>query len=122
MFKKFHLSTKFQEFSPLFLSSHIVEYQEQEGGLHMRFLYKRQPANELQQELREVRHVMCSGSLVFFDLLFYSFIFALLILPAKAGMIFFGGLYGLIYLSLAGIFVLIHRTINSHAFFTGFRQ
>jgi fatty-acid desaturase len=88
----------------------------------MRFLYKRQPANELQQELREVRHVMCSGSLVFFDLLFYSFLFALLILPAKAGMILFGGLYVLIYLSLAGIFVFIHKTINSQGYFTGYRQ
>lgn len=120
MLKKFHISNKFHAFSPLFLSSHIVEYQEQEGGLNMRFLYKRQPANELQLEIQDVRDAMCSGKLVLFDLLFYSFIFAILIMPTESSLPIFGGLFLLIYLSFASLFLIVRKVMDNRNIFNDF--
>ncbi|HAQ06719.1 MAG TPA: hypothetical protein DCR24_04015, partial [Bacillus bacterium] len=79
----------------------------------MRFLYKRQPANELQHEIQDVKHAMCSGKLVLFDLLFYSFIFAILLIPAQASLVIFGGLFLLIYVSFAGLFLIFRKIMNN---------
>jgi hypothetical protein len=86
----------------------------------MRFLYKRQPAEELQLEIRDVRHAMSSGGLVLFDLLFYSFIFALLIMPIKAGYIVFMGYFSLIYFTFACIFLFIRKLIDDQQFLKDF--
>lgn len=99
---------------------HIVEYQDQEGGLHMRFLYKRPPAEELHHEIRDVRQAMCFGGLVLFDLLFYSFIFALLIMPVEAGFVHFGGLFLFIYSSFSCLFFIIRKTMNKHRIFKNY--
>jgi hypothetical protein len=97
---------------------HIVEYQEQEGGRNMRFLYKRQPAEELQLEIDAVRQTMCSGSLVLFDLLFYSFIFALFMLPVKASLLHFGGLFLFVYVLFASIFIIVRKVMDKKRDFT----
>jgi hypothetical protein len=99
---------------------HIDEYQDQEGGLHMRFLYKRPPAEELHLEIRDVRQVMCSGGLVLFDLLFYSFIFALLIMPVKAGFVQFGALFLFIYSSFSCLFFIVRKTMNKDRMFKNY--
>lgn len=78
----------------------------------MRFLIKRQPASELEQEIKDVRHVMGLCSLVLFDLLFYSFLFAILILPAKSGLFLFGVLYVFIYLSFTYLFLQLHKIMQ----------
>jgi hypothetical protein len=101
-------------FSPFFLSMHIVEYQEQEGGYHMRFLYKRRPAEELQLEIDDVRQIMCSGSLVMFDLLFYSFLFALLMMPVKASLLHFSASFIFVYVLFAFIFILVRKAMNKN--------
>lgn len=108
--------------SPFFLSSHIVEYQEQEGGLHMRFLFKRQPADELQPEIQDVRQAMCSGGLVLFDLIFYSLIFAILIMPVKAGLMLFCGLFLSVYISFAFIFLIVRKALNNRGTINFFRR
>ncbi len=81
----------------------------------MRFLYKRQPAEELQLELQDVRQAMSSGGLVLFDLLFYSFIFAILIMPMKAGFIQFSGLFLLVYGAFTCLFLFIRRSVNKYS-------
>ncbi len=75
----------------------------------MRFLYKRQPHDELKRELEIVRNTMCSGEFVLFDLLFYSFIFSLLIIPENSGAWLFCILFFLIYLAGACVFLIVRR-------------
>jgi hypothetical protein len=100
---------------------HIVEYHDQEGGLHMRFLYKRPPVEELHIEIRDVRQAMCSGGLVLFDLLFYSFIFALLIMPVNAGFVHFGTVFLFMYSSFACLFFLVRKAMNKLSIFKHYR-
>jgi hypothetical protein len=76
----------------------------------MRFIYKREPVEDLQLELRKVSQVMSSGGLVLFDLLFYSLIFTLLIMPAASPILHLSGIYLLIYVSFSCIFLFVRRT------------
>ncbi|RSD26291.1 hypothetical protein [Mesobacillus subterraneus] len=78
----------------------------------MRFLYKRKPAEALRFEIQAVRDVMCSGHFVLLDLLFYSFLFALLIMPVTTGMLQFGGVLLLIYSTFACLFLLIRKIFH----------
>lgn len=78
----------------------------------MRFFYKRQPAEELKLEIDDVRQAMCSGSLVMFDLLFYSFFFALLLMPIKANLLHFGMLFLFVYILFASIFLIVRKVMD----------
>jgi hypothetical protein len=98
--------------SPFILSSHIDEYLNREGEIHMRFIYKREPVEELQLELQEVSQTMCSGGLVLFDLLFYSLILTFLIPPAAATLLHFTCTFFMIYASFACLFFFVRRTVK----------
>lgn len=78
----------------------------------MRFIYKRMPFEELQFELRAVSQAMCSGSLVLFDLLFYSLILTLLTMPADSPFLHFLCTFLLIYVSFACLFLIVRRTVR----------
>ncbi|MBT2677813.1 hypothetical protein J7E38_02305 [Bacillus sp. ISL-35] len=75
----------------------------------MRFLYKRQPIGELEEELSQVWQAMSSGWLVLFDLLFYSFILTLLLMPLTFTLTRITGTFIIIYSSLACLFLLIRK-------------
>lgn len=78
----------------------------------MRFFYKRQPSDELELEIDDVQQAMCSGSLVMFDLFFYSFFFALLLMPIKASLLHFGGLFLFVYVLFASIFLIVRKVMD----------
>ncbi|MCM3122097.1 hypothetical protein QNH36_15150 [Mesobacillus sp. AQ2] len=75
----------------------------------MRFLYKRQPIGEMEDELSQVWQAMSSGWLVLFDLLFYSFILTLLIMPLTFTITRLTGTFIIIYSSLVCLFLLIRK-------------
>lgn len=78
----------------------------------MRFLYKRQPIGELEDELSQVWQAMSSGWLVLFDLLFYSFILTLLIMPLTFTITRMTGTFLIIYSSLVCLFLLIRKAVK----------
>lgn len=78
----------------------------------MRFLYKRPPIGELEGELSHVCKAMSSGWLVLFDLLFYSFIVTLLIMPLTFTLTRMTGTFIIIYFSLACLFLLIRKAVK----------
>lgn len=78
----------------------------------MRFIFKREPIEDLRFELQKVSQAMCSGGLVLFDLLFYSLIFTILIIPAAASLLHFTGIFLLIYVSFTCIFLFVRRTVR----------
>ncbi|WP_226085205.1 hypothetical protein [Mesobacillus sp. S13] len=78
----------------------------------MRFIYKREPVEEMQLELQEVSQALCSGGLILFDLLFYSLILTVLITPAASTLLHFTCTFLLTYVSFACLFLLIRRTIK----------
>lgn len=78
----------------------------------MRFLFKRKPISYLQEELLEVRQTMCSNGLVVLDLLFYSFIFTLLIMPLASTLAEFTGTFIVIYISCLSLFLFIGWTVR----------
>ena len=63
----------------------------------MRFLFKRPNAENVKQDLDTVINVMLSDIYIYFDLLWYSLIFTLFLIPVlhslKAAILFFGGSY-----------------------------
>jgi hypothetical protein len=78
----------------------------------MRFIYKREPVEELQLELQEVSQTMCSGVLVLFDLLFYSLILTFLITPAASTLLHVTCTFLLIYVSFVCLFLFVRRTLR----------
>ncbi|MBT2695038.1 hypothetical protein J7E32_18750 [Bacillus sp. ISL-55] len=63
-------------------------------------------------ELRKVIQAMCSGHLVLVDLIFYSLIFTVLIIPAASSLLLFTVIFLLIYVSFACIFLFIRRSVG----------
>ncbi|MFT9596584.1 hypothetical protein [Mesobacillus sp.] len=78
----------------------------------MRFIFKREPIEDLQLELRKVIQAMCSGHFVLLDLLFYSLIFTVLIIPASSPLLHFTGTFLLIYVSFACLFLFVRKTVR----------
>lgn len=63
----------------------------------MRFLFKRPNIENVKQDLDTVINVMLSEVYIYFDLLWYSLIFTLFLIPVlhslMAAILFFGGCY-----------------------------
>ncbi|ESU30229.1 hypothetical protein G3A_23000 [Bacillus sp. 17376] len=78
----------------------------------MRFIFKREPIEDLRLELRKVIQAMCSGHLVLVDLLFYSLIFTILIIPAASPLLHFTATFLLIYASFACLFLFVKRAVR----------